>query len=336
MTLSAHKVSREMLESFGYTPEVISFLGFSDLKGVGFESLRNIGGVQELIDVLGIEDNSIFISKLNIAGVKGFQFPEVIKTRDELKQIIWNLGLELAFKLAHCKVYFLDRKDIECLDRINILPTDLKPKWLFVRGMINLLDAPSVAVVGTRKPNEDGVFLTKYVVGLLAKLNLPVVSGLAYGIDTEAHKAALEIGLPTISILGSGILAPYPAKNIGLADQIIEEGGLIVSEYLPSDDPTKDSFIWRNRLQASISSAVIATQWKSASGTAHTIRFAKQFGRSSMSVCLDQALVAEDAGRADTHFKLPSEAEHFIAQIKKSIVGAGSQWQKQSSLFEGL
>lgn len=325
-----------MLESFGYTPEVISFLGFSDLKGVGFDSLRNIGGVQELIDVLGIEDNSIFISKLNIAGVKGFPFPEVIKTRDELKQIIWNLGLELAFKLADRKVHFLDHKDIDCLDRVSTLPTDLRPKWLFARGMINLLDGPSIAVVGTRKPNEEGVFLTKYVVGLLAKLKLPVVSGLAYGIDTEAHKAALEIGLPTISILGSGILVPYPAKNIGLADQIIEEGGLIVSEYLPSDDPTKDSFIWRNRLQASISSAVVATQWKSASGTAHTVRFAKQFGRPSISVGLDQALIAEDAGRADTHLELPSKAEHFTAQIKKSIEGAGSKLQKQSSLFEGL
>ena len=336
MTLSAHKASREMLESFGYTPEVISFLGFSELKGVGFDSLRNIGGPQDLIKILGIEDSSEFIYKLNRVGVKGFLFPEVIKTRDELKQIIWNLGLELAFRLANLKVYFLDGKDISRLNRINVLPSELMPKWLFARGRVNLLDSPSIAVVGTRKPNEDGISLTKYVVGLLAELNLPVVSGLAYGIDTEAHRAALEIALPTISILGSGILVPYPAKNIALADKIIEEDGLIISEYLPNADPTKDSFIWRNRLQASISSAVVATQWKSTSGTAHTIRFAKQFGRPSISVGCDWATAFEDAGRAEAHFELPSQAAHFNDQIRSSIANNGNQLRKQNSLFEGL
>ena len=325
-----------MLESFGYTPKVISFLGFSELKGVGFDSLRNIGGTQDLIEMLSIEDSSAFIAKLNRVGVKGFLFPEVIKTRDELKQTIWNLGLELAFKLADLKIYFLDGKDIDHLNCINVLPSELRPKWLFARGRVNLLDGPSIAVVGTRKPSEDGLSITKHVVSLLAELNLPVVSGLAYGIDTEAHKAALDVGLPTISILGSGILAPYPARNKGLANKIIEDGGLIISEYLPNDDPTKDSFIWRNRLQASIASAVVATQWKSTSGTAHTVRFAKQFGRPSISVSYDCSIPFEDAGKAETHYRLPSQAEQFNTQIRVSIASAANQLSKQDSLFERL
>ena len=141
---------------------------------------------------------------------------------------------------------------------------------------------------------------------------MPSISGLAKGIDTIAHEWSLRVGLPTISILGTGILVPYPARNTGLAEIIISEGGLIISEYLPYQGPTAENFVWRNRLQACLSECVIATEWKATSGTAHTVRFANELGRKSISLELNGAKHDANLGRAMHHFSLPAEHSDLI------------------------
>lgn len=334
MSQSFHKETRPLLELFGYTPEAISFLGFSNLRGVGFGGLRNIGGVDELLEILSIENDDLFLAKLNAAGIKGFAYPGLIKTREDLRQVIWNEGLEIASKLANDEVYFFDKKRLTALSRLTALPDDMRPYWLYIKGNVELLNHPSIAVVGTRKPTDTGMFLTKYVVSVAGDLNLPIVSGLAYGIDTAAHKAAIDINLPTISILGSGILSPYPAKNAQLAKQIVDQGGVLISEYFPLDGPTKESFVWRNRLQACFASAVIATEWKAVSGTAHTVRFAKILNRSSISISLSRKGSSEDAGKAQFNYELPAQHEDLIHEINRAVLVSAQFEAEKASLFD--
>jgi DNA processing protein len=150
-------------------------------------------------------------------------------------------------------------------------------------------------------------------------LDVPIVSGLAYGIDTIAHAWCLELGLPTISVLGSGLLALYPRQNAELADRIGKQGGLLVSEYFPTHPPTAGSFVWRNRLQAAFARAVVATEWRKASGTAHTIRFAQQFERSNVSVHLNGAKTKADAGVAQVDLSLLREHERLMQVLGDSL-----------------
>jgi DNA processing protein len=303
--------SQSHLLRFGYTPAAISFLGLGTVKGIGFSTLRNIGGPLQGLAILEQNDPEIFYSTLSSLGAKSINFDDY----DNFRREIWNNGKALAHQLADYGVHFLTPDHSNFPASLNDLPTDSRPQWLFVRGNVELLSRDSIAVVGTRKPSVEGEFLTRYVVSILGESETVVVSGLAHGIDSIAHDCALHLKLPTISILGSGILRPYPAKNIALAEAIVNFDGALVSEYMPFDPPTAESFVWRNRLQAAISKAVIATEWKISSGTAHTIRFAKQLKRVNISTSMSRMPTLQNEGRASTHFDLPHQHINLLAAI---------------------
>ena len=135
---------------------------------------------------------------------------------------------------------------------------------------------PSVTIVGTRKPSEDGLFLARYVGACLADWPAATVSGLAAGIDQLAHESSLRAEVPTIAVLGTGILDNYPKDSQVLRDRILGAGGAIVSEYLPRASYSAENFVQRNRLQAALGRVLIPVEWARRSGTAHTVRFATE------------------------------------------------------------
>ncbi|NTF00130.1 DNA-processing protein DprA [Agrobacterium tumefaciens] len=160
-----------------------------------------------------------------------------------------------------------------------LLDLEDPPHWLFVQGNVEILRAPSIAIVGTREPTADGLWLAEYVGLTLSNWEYPTVSGLAMGIDQAIHNASLLAGVPTIAVLGTGITADYP-KNAGpLRQKIISAGGAVISEYLPGDSYSAMNFVRRNRLQAALARALIPVEWKERSGTAHTVRYAAGLGR---------------------------------------------------------
>ena len=122
------------------------------------------------------------------------------------------------------------------------------------------------------------------------------MSGLAYGVDRLVHEWCLNISLPTISVLGTGILTPYPAKHAPLSDAIVEAGGVVLTEYLPTQGPSGQQFVWRNRLQAALGRATIPVEWKKKSGTAHTVRFSRKLARPVIGLALDGIRHDPDAG----------------------------------------
>ena len=160
------------------------------------------------------------------------------------------------------------------------------PKQLYCRGNIKLLDSFCIGVVGTRKLTAYGKEATEQIVSELAGNNITIVSGLAFGIDAIAHQSALDNDIPTIAVLGSGVddQSIYPRTNFQLAKSILENGGLIVSEYEPRFRANEKTFPQRNRIISGLSKGVLVVEAPEKSGALITTRFAAEQNRDVFAV----------------------------------------------------
>lgn len=155
------------------------------------------------------------------------------------------------------------------------------PKQLYVRGTLPSTSYKWLAVVGSRQISPYGKQVCRTLVGDLRGHPVVIVSGLAYGVDAEAHLAALNAGLPTVSVLGSGLDWNLigPRANLGLAREILKKGGALVSEYPPSMRATVWSFPQRDRIMAGFCHATLLVEAKEKSGTLITAKFTTEFNR---------------------------------------------------------
>jgi DNA processing protein len=145
------------------------------------------------------------------------------------------------------------------------------PPVLYVRGALPAQDEPCLAIVGTRRPTIYGRQVTEEIVGDLARSNVAIISGLARGIDSVAHRTALDAGGKTVAVFGSGLNIVYPAENAKLAQAILERGAL-VSEYPLGVKPKPEYFPLRNRIMSGLSLGVLVVEAGERSGaliTAH-------------------------------------------------------------------
>lgn len=155
-----------------------------------------------------------------------------------------------------------------------------RPVVLFCKGDVSLLKVENgVAIVGTRKPTPYGRDVTELFSKELARAGVVIVSGLAYGVDAEAGRGAVDVGGKTIAVLGGGVNKIYPSANIPLANKIIANGGLIVSEYLPDEEPRQYYFPERNRIISGLSKGVVVVEAGENSGSLITATTALEQGR---------------------------------------------------------
>jgi DNA processing protein len=164
-------------------------------------------------------------------------------------------------------------------ERLRNIPTP--PEQLFVKGsnVKELVEThPCVAIVGSRKVSVYGKTVTSMLAGELAKAGVVIISGLALGVDSIAHKAALDAGGLTIAVLPCGLDRIYPYSHRGLASQILEQGGALVTEYEQGAEIYPSNFIARNRIVSGLSNAVLITEAAARSGTLSTARFALEQG----------------------------------------------------------
>ncbi len=152
------------------------------------------------------------------------------------------------------------------------------PPFLFYRGDLREADARAVAVVGTRDASADGIRYARRMSRLLAERGVTVISGLARGIDTAAHKAALECGGRTIAVLGTGITRCYPSENRELAETIAGAGAL-VSQFWPTRSPGADTFPRRNVVTSGLSQGTVVIEASKTSGAKMQARFALEHGK---------------------------------------------------------
>ncbi|OGZ44770.1 MAG: DNA protecting protein DprA [Candidatus Ryanbacteria bacterium RIFCSPHIGHO2_01_FULL_48_27] len=163
----------------------------------------------------------------------------------------------------------------------------LPPTLLYMKGALLPANTKTiVAVVGTRMATSYGREACRTLVEPLAKAGIPIISGLAAGIDTEAHKTTLAAKGYTAAVLGSGIDRGvlYPSSNKRLADEIVANGGALISEYPPHFKASTWTFPLRNRIIAGLSSAVLVIEAREKSGTLITARHALELGRDVMAV----------------------------------------------------
>ena len=156
-----------------------------------------------------------------------------------------------------------------------------KPKQLYVRGELPPLDWKWLAVVGSRALSPYGKQACEYLIEGLRGYPVVIVSGLAYGADACAHKAALNAGLPTVAVPGSGLdySILYPKANVALAKKIITAGGAHVSEFEPHETARDHMFPARNRIMVGLTHATLVIEAKERSGSLITARLATEYNR---------------------------------------------------------
>lgn len=168
----------------------------------------------------------------------------------------------------------------------GLLEIPQPPKTLYIRGKLPSKDMIYLAVVGSRKYTSYGRDICEKLIRGLKGYPIVIVSGLAMGIDSIAHRTALEVGLTTMSFPGSGLdnSVLYPRTNIKLAQEIVNSGGCLLSEFEPSFISQLYSFPQRNRLMAGISKAVLIIEAEEKSGTLITARMALDYNRDVLAV----------------------------------------------------
>lgn len=154
------------------------------------------------------------------------------------------------------------------------------PLLLYAKGNVEVNPKHVVSIVGTRMPSERGKdWCRQLVIDLASHIpDLTIVSGLAYGIDVIAHKAALESGIPTIIVPAHGLDRIYPATHRNVAVQALEMGGLL-TEYTTGTEPERHNFVARNRIVAGVSDAVVVVESKSKGGSLITAQMAQDYNR---------------------------------------------------------
>lgn len=189
--------------------------------------------------------------------------------------------LELAARLG---VRLLSQEDAEYPDLLKSIPD--APILLYVLGKISFgpADLGPLAFVGSRRPTPYGRRMAKALAGAAAASGAVIVSGMARGIDTEAHQAALQAGGTTWAVWGSGLNRPYPSENAGLAREIAARGGCCLSEFPLSTPPAPHHFPRRNRIVSGLSWATVVVEGEIFSGSLITARLAAEQGRAIFAV----------------------------------------------------
>ncbi|WP_179038441.1 DNA-processing protein DprA [Limnobaculum xujianqingii] len=162
----------------------------------------------------------------------------------------------------------------------NLMGLEDAPALLYCSGDVSILNKKCISVIGTREPTEHGKIFAKNISKWFVSNGWNIVSGLAKGIDTIAHESCLNSNAKTIAVLAHGLGSKvYPAENRGLAQKIIQDGGVLLSEYPYGSSIFKTNFVQRDRIQAGLSAAVFLIQSDISGGSLHASRAILKYKR---------------------------------------------------------
>lgn len=270
---------------------------------------------------------------------------------DDEKHNLDMLKPELVHALAETKdnfEYFLIKKLKEGNIKITTFydgdyPKKLRnieyaPCILYYKGHLDCSDELSVAVVGSRKATSYGIWAAEKLSKELSELGLVVVSGLASGIDTVAHKTAIKAGGKTIGVIGCGIDIVYPQNNERLYEEIVEKGGCVITEFPFGMAPMPSNFPVRNRIISGLSDGVLVVEAREKSGTLITAGHAANQGKEIFSVPGNinslyskgtNALIRDGA-------KIVMSIEDIIEEIPELKAAYSNKERKSSLSFDEL
>lgn len=256
--------------------QLVSRIAFSALKGI----TPKLG--REFLGRCGSEDTFFSLPESTLTAMMGF------KSRlfdDAYRQSVMEMARrEVAFVDSNSisTFYFTDdeypRRLLECDDA---------PVMLYGLGHCDLNDSRLISVVGTRHATVYGQEMTSRIVSGMAERMTEkpvVVSGLAFGIDIAAHRAAMEAGAPTVAVLAHGLNTIYPAAHRQAAADIARKGGLLLTDYRSTDAIHRGNFLARNRIVAGLSDCLLVTESAAKGGALVTARLAADYGRDVFAV----------------------------------------------------
>jgi len=271
-----------------------SLILLNKIKSLSFEKIEAI--INHFKDV-----DNIFKAKrsdfLQVRGLKEKDIENIISSRCS-KEIDQELRLIDKEKITILDIF---DKDYPKLLRQVSRP----PLVLYIKGRVEVLDKFCFAIVGTRLATVYGLSMAEKFSYNLSSLGMMIVSGLARGIDTAAHKAALRAG-QTIAVLGSGLLHIYPRENENLAERIVQSGAL-VSEFPLKEPPYRENFPRRNRIISGLSKGVLIVEAPQRSGALITARYALEQNREVFAL----------PGKADSPL---SKGTHFLIKAGAKLV----------------
>lgn len=247
------------------------WIGFSRVVGIGPAKLR------KLLDYFGDIEAAwqADAEELKQLGLDRRALQSLLDTRQQFDPVA---ELEALDKLS-TRLLTWDDPDYPAL--LKMVPDP--PFTLYVRGELLPRDEWALAVVGTRSASVYGKEATHRLVSGLADSGVTIVSGLALGIDTEAHSAALQAGGRTLAVLGSGVDCIYPRRNIKLSERIMAQGA-IISEFPLGSQPESFNFPRRNRIISGLSLGVLFVEGSAKSGARITVDYALEHGREVLAV----------------------------------------------------
>ncbi|MDB2388266.1 DNA-protecting protein DprA [Alphaproteobacteria bacterium] len=221
---------------------------------------------------VNIENHNDLYSLIQEHICAGQKFPNVSK---ELVQDGFNKSKSLINKNIENNNVIITYGDNNYPKKIRNIEDP--PLILYAKGNVHALENDnSVAVIGKRKVSKYG-YNASYKVGFdLAKNNIVVVSGLALGCDTQAHKGCVDANGIGVAVLAHGLDQIHPSSNKKLVDQIVEKNGLLISEYPLGSSPSKFNYVERDRIQSGLSDAVMILETDEIGGTMKTVKFAEK------------------------------------------------------------
>lgn len=242
--------------------------------------IKNLGSIkkQELLKKYKIEEiwnlQQEELIKINGIGEK---------TAKEILNPKYKIGLEnIIQKMKKENIILINIKDKNYPQRLKNIYD--KPISLYAKGNVEILNEKSLAVIGCRQNSKYGEEVAKAVTKGIIKNEIVTISGLARGIDSICHKETLKNNGKTIAVIGSSLDIIYPQENESLANEIIKDGGCILSEYSLGTRPEKMNFPARNRIISGLSNGVIVIEAKKKSGTMTTVDFALEQGKNVFAI----------------------------------------------------
>jgi DNA processing protein len=222
----------------------------------------------------------------------------IFKAKTSSLEQIDGIGTVRAKSLKEFKDFGRAEKELEFIEKYKIRTLFLNdkdypqrllncydsPPLLFYKGEADLNASRIISIVGTRNNTEYGKSFTEKLVKDLSGENILIVSGLAFGIDAIAHKAALKNGLPTVGAVGHGLDIIYPSENKSLAKEMIQQEGGIISEFFSGTKPDKHHFPLRNRIVAGLADATIVVETAMKGGSMITAKLADSYNRDVFAV----------------------------------------------------
>lgn len=202
-----------------------------------------------------------------------------IKSEDQINNALVKMGKIYNDVVDDSEIQVITVFDEEYPNKLNMMENN-RPLILYVKGNVEALTKSNIAFIGTRKPSDiSEKFETEVVKTILDSSDRVIVSGLALGCDKIAHQTTVDENKQTIAVLPSGVNVIKPAKHKKLAQDIIQTGGCLISEYEPDKSAYKSTYVERDAIVAALSDDIFVVECGIESGTMHTVDFASDYNK---------------------------------------------------------